>query len=518
MIYKRQKFENGKVLDAEHLNDIAKGLDGYEASCDQELTQIWAELNELRGLRDEVQSWPVMKNGANWLKGSGTFDYAGYRVGIEEIHFVTSVSTEQTTSADATWNVDEGDTGSIKGYRHGNTITISTEGAEKIRFNANAVGYFSKTTGLTALTGLELIDASLATNCAALFNETGLEYIDISFWHLEKNIKLNGAFYMSPNLKKVKLPRYGQPLITTTESAFEGCANLIEVDMGRGIPLLSLKTFKKCINLEGITGLGSVTTIGDEAFLYTPKLTYVDLNPEIITSIGTSACRLSSIEDSVDLSAVPTVGDMATRTARWGDALKDVQNVTMPNVLLDVPKADSQLKYPNVLFGTGNVPWDDTEEPVEVYIAEGGCSVFTLYHEWQCVYAGTDKEKADFLDFWRMFEAKGYPKENPATATNLMGVLTNWSGNTVKVTSAEQLKTVIDRLYDGLPTFIGVHSANVVGGYHCVLVIGADSNTGKLAVLDSKVTEKQAELVWLKFEDIFTATTDNDYIWPHTYS
>jgi hypothetical protein len=72
----------------------------------------------------------------------------------------------------------------------------------------------------------------------------------------------------------------------------------------------------------------------------------------------------------------------------------------MPTLLLKVPKPDCQRRYPDVKFGYKNVPWDDTQDAVDVYISEGGCSALTLYHEWQCIHRGTDLEKASFLDYW----------------------------------------------------------------------------------------------------------------------
>ena len=44
-----------------------------------------------------------------------------------------------------------------------------------------------------------------------------------------------------------------------------------------------------------------------------------------------------------------------------------------------------------------------------------------------------------------------------------------------------------------------------------------NSITGKLAVMDSKVSTEHAVLNWVRFEDIFTEASDYDKVWLHNY-
>ena len=45
------------------------------------------------------------------------------------------------------------------------------------------------------------------------------------------------------------------------------------------------RMFFKFLALEKVTGLSAITTIGESAFVYTPNITSIDINPSKITSI-----------------------------------------------------------------------------------------------------------------------------------------------------------------------------------------------------------------------------------------
>ena len=63
---------------------------------------------------------------------------------------------------------------------------------------------------------------------------------------------------------------------------------------------LPVQMFFKFLSLEKATGFGFVTKIGARAFLYTPRLEEIDIDPNKLVAIGNDAFRLSSIEDVVD--------------------------------------------------------------------------------------------------------------------------------------------------------------------------------------------------------------------------
>ena len=144
-------------------------------------------------------------------------------------------------------------------------------------------------------------------------------------------------------------------------------------------------------------------------------------------------------------------------------------------------------------------------------IADGGCQILALYHEWQCVHRGTESVKANFDEFWTTYKFTTTSNDYHSDAVRALG----WGGSMENVSNGTDINKVLDRLKNGMPTYIRMHSVNI-SGYHDLLIIGSDTITGKMALIDSNITNK-AELVWVKFEDIFTGAGDFDRLYFHTY-
>ena len=479
------------------------GMDTTDTIPNRELTELWSELAELRGI---VRDWPTLKGGqAGWYTSQNLRS-------ITEVHFVKDYTP--TGNEDDPWNADEGDAGSITGYQTGTVVTISANGSDKIRLNANSKGLFAYAEALTKITGLEMVDASnVATLNQAFYMCKKLKELDISCLHLPTLETMVAMCNSCESLETFKFSRYGTPSITECRVMFDNCPNLKYVDMGRGLLLVDKQMFNKCINLEKVFGLGDVTSIGDRAFIYASKVVDTDMKAKNITSIGESAFRLSGVEDISDLSTIPvdSVGDLATRHKRWSaDALAAIEEVAMPDVYIDVPNTDNQSNYPDVQFGVrGGKP---------AYIAEKGCYVVSMYHAWNALHSGTDEEYSNFIDWWenKILES-GWDITNVMDTTDDVEVMLRclgWSRiEMAHVTAAEQLQKIVARLAEGYPVFGSMHSANVVDGKHAILIIGCNSKTRKLAILDPNVTGTTGTVSWVDFEDIFTeALNDYDYI------
>lgn len=461
-----------------------------------EMTQLWAEF---AGLRSTVKDWPVLAERSYWLRYGST----GMRLplaDVTEVHFVSDY--EPTGQEDESWNADAGREGTIKGYRTGTVVTISAEGSEKIRMNSYATGMFANMEKLTTVTGWELLDGTnVETTHGAFARDYALTSVDLSGVQMPNWSGGNGMFNYCEALQTVKLPRYGIPKLTAVESMFDGCTNLKEADLGRGLTLVGKKMFYKCLNLQQIQGLETVSAIGDRAFVYTPALAAVDLRDRNVKTIGESACRMTGMEDSVALTSAPDVGQMATRSKRWdADARKAIRQREFPSVYIPVPNTENQDNYPDIQFGSYE------GEPVSV--AEGGCTALTLYHAWNAVHAGTDKEYDSFRAWWNAtIGATDYAAGNVMdsnTVPKMLEILGWESDGNIPVEGAEQLDILLERLEQGLPTYASIQSANNVGGTHSVLIIGADAARKKLAVLDSHVVGTEGVVSWLSFEDIFT--------------
>ena len=447
---------------------------------------------------------------------------------LTEVRFVENYNPE---AYDETWDAGVVP-GSITAYREGSILTVSANGKRKIKMNPTSAAMFNYFYALKAIKGFEMLDASDVTTLGGMFVDCKkLTTVDMSMWHCGRVTSIGGMFQHCYELRSVKMP-HGLNLdtLTVTASVFEECYKLVEVDMGNGPVVIGDKMFFQCLNLESVTGLSAATTIGARAFVYCAKLRDIDLTPAIITSIGESAFRLSSVEDCInmdDLNTSCTIGELATRAKRWPDSnvLGTIQNKIVPNITLTVPHADTQEKYTDVKFGYKDVPWDTTTGPVDVSIADGGCSALCLYHEWQCIHCGTDQEKRNFLHYWEAFEGDKFADVN--TDANMpdhfppQAAMLGWGHSETFITSSEQLDVILDRLNRRLPTCVIMHSSNKAGSYHAIVVVGSDANSRKLLLLDSSVNQFRAEFVWVKFEDIFTLSgpydNDGDRLILHTF-
>lgn len=273
------------------------------------------------------------------------------------------------------------------------------------------------------------------------------------------------------------------------------CSNVTEIGDNAFVKFLALKK---------VSGLNYVTTIGAFAFCYTPNIVSIDLVPGNLTSIGASAFRMSSVEDVLDLSTISTniIGDMATRHKRWSSStLNAIQSVVFPTTIyFDVPNPDSQFNYPDVQWGEN--------DGFVMDVAYYGCSAFACYHIWNCLHAGTNKQYNNWFDWYNgtinkdgnFAENNKHDNQTAKTMITKLGWIANQS---VYISNEGQLQTIIDRLLAGQPTHVVIHSVNNPDGYHSVAIIGCNSDTHKLAVVDSAADENIGMICWLAFEDIF---------------
>lgn len=273
---------------------------------------------------------------------------------------------------------------------------------------------------------------------------------------------------------------------------------------------LQTDMFFKFRSVEIITGLSAVTAIGDFAFAHTPNLREVDLVGSNIQTIGDRACYLSSIEDCVDLSGVPSVGRAATRHKRWGEqGLKELQAIAFPkSIYLNIPYPDNQKNY-------DDVPFCKYPDGTERSAADSGCASFIAYHIWN--YLHKDAPYANWLDWFNAtLNADGSFAETTifdgsgAYYNKLFSSL-GWKHIAEEsFTTADKANLILDSLSRGYPVWVGVLQNNVGNPRsHAVTVVGCDAETHKVAVLDPVWREGETpEVRWFAFEDIFIGGED----------
>ena len=278
--------------------------------------------------------------------------------------------------------------------------------------------------------------------------------------------------------------------------------------------------FSKFLALKRVTGLCAITTIGAFAFCYTPNIDHIDIDPDKLTSIGESAFRMSSAEDNLDLSSVPTsiIGDKATRHKRWAaNELSAVQSVLFPqNVYMEVPNMESQFAYPDIQYGVKN------GEPC--YVDTSGCTALACYHIWNAMYAGTELQYDNWLDWYNgVVNKDGTYANNNVFDGNVLPRLVSkigWSENgKTHVDTVAQLQQILNNLQKGYPTYLSIHSTNTQSGTHAVAVVGCNVNTHKLAIVDSSVLSDRGVVSWVAFEDIFVGgASEVDGVWLFTFN
>lgn len=487
-----------------------------------ELSEIWRAIAALQG---KVLDYPVLAIGRTWLNDS----YAGIaKADITAITFTDSYTP--TGNENSTCTLDAEGTGSIVGYRVGTELTVAGNGSGMIRMNPNSSAMFASFSALKSIAGLELLDASCVTTASGMFNHClNLTTVDISAWNTPNLVNAMGMFSDCPMLETVIMPQYGLSAVAQCYQMFEKCPNLKSVDMGRGLSLLGEKAFYKSHRLEEVTGLGNVTSIGDWAFYYTPVLK-TDLRPVKITDIGESAFRMSGVEDTVSMDVVPlgVVSTKATRHSRWSaDALAKIQAVAVPDIYYEVPNSARQSNYPDLVFA--NIPSPDGTKPTSS-VAERGCTVLALYHMWQALYRGTDKEYPDFRDWYtELIDKDGSFSSTNEMKSGYLRTMVQKLGWTMPVhdpengtksfdyvTCSEQKAQIVRLLKEGKPVLIGMHAGSG-GQYHAIAVIGSNSTTGKFAVIDPAVSGTTGVVSWVAFEDVFTEAGGEVKDWDYIY-
>lgn len=379
------------------------------------------------------------------------------------------------------WDASALNDGSVMAYLEGTTLTLSCNDALKIKLNADSSKMFYEMSSLESISGLEFVDASeVMTFAEAFAHNYALKNIDLSVWK-------------APKVKSI-------------ESIFSYCTSLRKVIMFDGLFSIDVKSFYKCLSLEKITGLKNVKTIADRAFCYTPKLEYVDLAPKKIRRIGESACRLSSIEDCVDLSGVPKkfVGDYATRHKRWSkEGLNALHNVCFnKSIYLSVPNPENQDRYDDIIF--------INNDKYVYYVSDSACASFVCYHMWNIIHAGTEKEYSNWLDWYNdTLNVDGnWAEINTQGASNgtylpllISKIGWNYEGYEF-IDKAVQFEYLLKKLSKGHPVYAAMKSANTQNS-HAIAVIGYDAITRKFAILDSRVYGDSGTVSWFLFEDVF---------------
>lgn len=165
---------------------------------------------------------PTLAYGSTWYKSSTD------KASITKIHIKDSY-TPSGTAAES-WSADARNSGSIKAYVEGTTLTIAGNGTGKIKANALSWSVFNGFSSATAITGLDLMDTSNALTMEAMFYGCkALTSMDVSKFDTSNVTSMRAMFYECENLTSLNVSKFDTASVTNVEAMFQGCKALTAV-------------------------------------------------------------------------------------------------------------------------------------------------------------------------------------------------------------------------------------------------------------------------------------------------
>ena len=165
---------------------------------------------------------PTLAYGSTWYKGS-TDKASVTKIQIKDSYTPSGAAAES-------WNADARNSGSIKAYVEGTTLTIAGNGTGKIKANALSWSVFNGFSSATAITGLDLMDTSNALTMEAMFYGCkALTALDVSKFDTSNVTSMRAMFYECENLTSLNVSKFDTAAVTNVEAMFQGCKALTAV-------------------------------------------------------------------------------------------------------------------------------------------------------------------------------------------------------------------------------------------------------------------------------------------------
>lgn len=165
---------------------------------------------------------PTLAYGSTWYKGS-TDKASVTKIQIKDSYTPSGAAAES-------WNADARNSGSIKAYVEGTTLTIAGNGTGKIKANALSWSVFNGFSSATAITGLDLMDTSNALTMEAMFYGCkALTALDVSKFDTSNVTSMRAMFYECENLTSLNVSKFDTAGVTNVEAMFQGCKALTAV-------------------------------------------------------------------------------------------------------------------------------------------------------------------------------------------------------------------------------------------------------------------------------------------------
>ena len=280
---------------------------------------------------------PTLAYGSTWYKGSTD------KASITKIQLKDSYTPSGTPAE--SWNADARNSGSIKAYVEGTTLTIAGNGTGKIKANALSWSVFNGFSSATAITGLDLMDTSNALTMEAMFYGCkALTALDVSKFDTSNVTSMRAMFYECENLTSLNVSKLDTAAVTNVEAMFQGCKALTAVGDVSGWNTAKVtsmyQVFYGCEKLAALDLSGwnttnvtnmqamfldctSLTSVGDISGWNTAKVTEMALlfgNCEKLASLDVSKFNTAAVTNMqamfLDCSALTTLDVSGFDTAK----------------------------------------------------------------------------------------------------------------------------------------------------------------------------------------------------------
>lgn len=298
---------------------------------------------------------------------------------------------------------------------------------------------------------------------------------------------------------------YSFPNLTDTELAqvFSHCPNLEGITLNKNVKSIASPAFTACLSLRYVHGLGGVQTVGLGAFINTPKLESLDLDPAVCTAFAESAFLQSGVAMRYANTSVwenTQIGRNAIPTKSYSqEMLAKIRAVGLPNVVPNEVNVDCQNNYPDMPYCKRN--------GAPIYIGADGCMAMALYHifNWK-----NGAPYANFADWWAAEIIAKNPDIVNTEINSVQAAMADTLGWTVRTGFPVRIKTDPEAAKSAIATELAAGRALAANfGYnssqgHSVAIVGSNAVTDKLTIADSTRTSGDKGCIYeMSFEQLF---------------
>ena len=158
--------------------------------------------------------------------------------------------------------------------------------------------------------------ALVAVLCTACFFACTKKSGGLKFASVEDGYEISGAESRSISRADIPAEHDGKPVTAISASAFDSCANLVEVYIPKSVKLIGASAFYCCRCLTAVEIPDGVTTVGEWAFGGCTSLESVTL-PESIANVNANAFKYCRALSVINYGGTCAQWSAVTKKAGW---------------------------------------------------------------------------------------------------------------------------------------------------------------------------------------------------------